>query len=221
MAMTEQERIAARKATYAKYNAKRYKKTADLDVLKIPGMAVKQTEKATVYLKDGRRVSQNKLKKLVPSRKELKEIKRENIIKILEHRKRYFDSREFKGLKEGKTNSNVLRTKELREASRLYTIRVDAARKSVESMAEGSHLFSANEYDLLMKHTEAFMKAAPAGERAGFWQIYEEIVGKLSAEFPNSKVRASSLDDKEKIKEMFELQLGPAYTQEFLPFLYS
>jgi len=221
---TEAERRAARLLAQQKYNAKRYTKVEEENFIDTPGLEIKQTKTRTIYKVDGKTVSANKVSKIIPTLSSQRSVKRDEITSLISKRAKQARKRmeyDIRAKRKTALEAEIALAKDLnknaRQSIRIYKNRLQGARLAIREIAEGSSLFTREQKDLMYKHAERFAQIAPEGERAGFWEIYDEVTGsdpRLGKQFIRTDAGV------EKLKEMFEAQFGKNYTKTFLKFLY-
>ena len=204
---TEAERLAAKREADRRYNAKRYQPIADAN--NIAGLVVKQGKKNTTYIYKGKTISATRLAKILPVVKEAEANRKASIKEIATNRKQH--------LVRGKRT-----TQQLREAHSIYENRINGAKLAVQRLAEGASggMFTEAQVNKMIRLSELFSKAAPQGDRANFWEIYDEVAKKFKDTEPGRFGRLTSPENI-KLAEMFEAQLGANFTMENLPFLYE
>lgn len=223
---TEAERQAARLAAYKRYNEKRYAKIDTADLMEVPGIKVKQTKTKTYFISadTGKNISANKITKLIPNISDKKQVRKTEVVQLMTKRAQQLEKRIKWEVKTGRKTQREAdlallqsRGKSLKDAARIHRNRIAGAKLAVRSIVEYSSLFTDKQKELLYKHADSFFKVAPEGEKANFWEAYNEVTsGGLYGTKGYVETDAGVL----KLREMFEAQFGEAYTKTFLKFLY-
>ena len=224
--LTAEEKKAARLETYKRYNAKRYAKVDTSDFMEVPGVKIKQTKTKTYFISTdtGKNISANKITKLIPNLSNKKQVRKTEVVQLMIKRAKQQEKRLKWEVRTGrKTQRDAdlellnARGKSLKDAARIHRNRIAGTKLAVRSIVEYSNLFTDAQKELLYKHADSFFKVAPEGERANFWEAYNEVTsGGLYGTQGYIETDAGVL----KLREMFEAQFGEAYTKTFLKFLY-
>ena len=224
--LTEEEKKAARLATYKRYNAKRYAKVESTDFMEVPGVKITQTKNRTYYrsTETGKLISGNKMSKIIPTSSKRRQVRKTEVLELMLKREKQHEKRLKWQIRTGrKTERDAdlellqAKGKSLKEAARIHRNRLAGAKLAVRHIVDDSRLFTDAQKELIYKHADLFYKVAPDGENANFWEAYNEVT---SGGLYGSRGYIETDADILKLREMFEAQFGEAYTKTFLKFLY-